>query len=59
MGLFHKPNDKDRKTSVKWFENYKVRTSWDSDKEVWFFSVVDIIVLYINAMFFSIFIYPF
>ena len=28
---------------IKIFENKQVRTAWDSDKEEWFFAVVDII----------------
>ena len=36
-------NEKDKKTSIKLFEDYKVRTSWDSEKETWYFSVVDIV----------------
>jgi len=36
-------NEKDEKTSIKLFEGYKVRTSWDEEKEKWFFSVVDIV----------------
>lgn len=37
------PNKKDKKTSIKLFEDYKVRTSWDREKETWYFSVVDIV----------------
>ena len=33
----------DKKTSIKLFENYKVRTSWDNEKEIWYFSVIDIV----------------
>ena len=33
----------DKKTSIKLFEDYKVRTSWDNEKEIWYFSVVDIV----------------
>ena len=36
-------DEKDKKTSIKLFENYKVRTSWDNEKEIWYFSVVDIV----------------
>ncbi len=39
------PSDKDKKTSIKLFEDYKVRTSWDSEKETWYFSVVDIVAI--------------
>ena len=30
-------NEKDKKTSIKLFEDYKVRTSWDNEKETWYF----------------------
>lgn len=36
-------DEEDKKTSIKLFEDYKVRTSWDNEKEVWYFSVVDIV----------------
>lgn len=36
-------NEKDKKTSIKLFEDYKIRTSWDNEKETWYFSVVDIV----------------
>ena len=36
-------DEEDKKTSIKLFEDYKVRTSWDNEKETWYFSVVDII----------------
>ena len=38
-----KKTEKDIKTSIKLFEDYKVRTSWDNEKETWYFSVVDIV----------------
>ena len=38
-----KKTEKDIKTSIKLFEDFKVRTSWDNEKETWWFSVVDII----------------
>lgn len=38
-------NNKDKKTSVKLFEDFKVRTLWDKEKETWYFSVVDIIAV--------------
>ena len=34
-------NDK----SVQLFEGKKIRTSWDSEKEEWYFSVVDVIAV--------------
>ena len=39
------PSNKDKKTSIKLFEDYKVRTSWDNEKELWYFSVVDIVAI--------------
>ena len=38
-----KKTEKDIKMSIKLFEDFKVRTSWDREKETWWFSVVDII----------------
>ena len=35
--------DNDKKTAIKLFEDYKVRTSWDREKETWYFSVEDIV----------------
>lgn len=35
--------EKDIKTSIKLFEEFKVRTAWDKAKETWLFSVVDIV----------------
>jgi len=32
-------NDK----SVQLFENKKIRTAWDSEKEEWYFSIVDVV----------------
>lgn len=37
------PNEKDKKTSIKLFEDYKVRTSWDKEQGKWYFSVVDVV----------------
>ncbi len=39
------PSDKDKQTSIKLFEDYKVRTSWDNENETWYFSVVDIVAI--------------
>lgn len=36
-------NEKEKKQQIKLFENYKVRTLWDQEKEDWYFSVVDIV----------------
>lgn len=30
-------------TSIKVFENKKVRSHYDADKEIWYFSIVDIV----------------
>ena len=40
-----KKTEKDIKTSIKLFEDYKVRTSWDNERETWYFSVVDIVCI--------------
>lgn len=37
--------DKDKKFAIKLFEDYKVRTSWDREKETWYFSVEDIVFI--------------
>ena len=37
--------DDNKKTAIKLFEDYKVRTSWDNEKETWYFSVVDIVTI--------------
>ena len=37
--------EKEKENSIKLFEDYKVRTSWDNDKETWYFSVVDIVAI--------------
>lgn len=39
------PSDNDKKTSIKLFEDYKVRTSWDNENELWYFSVIDIVAI--------------
>lgn len=39
------PSDKDKKNSIKLFEEYKVRTSWNSEEEKWYFSVIDIVAI--------------
>ena len=35
--------EKEKENSIKLFEDYKVRTSWDNKKETWYFSVEDIV----------------
>lgn len=32
-----------KQNAIKIFEEKKVRTVWDSDKEEWYFSIVDVI----------------
>jgi hypothetical protein len=38
------------KTSIKLFEQKQVRTIWDSEKEKWYFSIVDIISVLTNQL---------
>jgi prophage antirepressor-like protein len=38
----------DINTSIKLFENKKVRTAWDEDEEEWYFSIVDVISILTN-----------
>ena len=33
----------EKNTSIKLFENKKVRVEWDTDEERWYFSIVDVI----------------
>lgn len=40
-----KLSNKDKKNSIKLFEEHKVRTSWNSQEEKWYFSVIDIIAI--------------
>ena len=35
----------DEKTAIKLFESQKIRTHWDSDKEEWYFSLIDVIAV--------------
>ena len=35
-------------SNIKVFENRKVRTQWDAEKEDWWFSVVDIVGILTN-----------
>ena len=34
-----------KQNAIKVFEEKKVRTVWDSDKEEWYFSIVDVIAV--------------
>ena len=31
--------------NIQLFENQKIRTAWDEDKEEWYFSVVDVVAI--------------
>jgi len=33
----------DKENSVKLFEEKKIRTAWDDEKEKWYFSIVDVV----------------
>ena len=35
----------DEKSQIRIFNDYKIRTKWDEDKEDWLFSVVDVIAV--------------
>jgi len=32
-----------KNTNIKLFENKKIRTVWDAEKEEWYFSIVDVV----------------
>ena len=34
-----------KENTIKIFEDYKVRTIWDSELEEWYFSIVDVVAL--------------
>lgn len=36
-------DEEETKTQIKLFEEQKLRTVWDSEKEEWYFSVVDVV----------------
>ena len=35
----------DENNSIQLFEDRKIRTAWDEEKEEWYFSVVDVIAV--------------
>lgn len=37
------PSENDKKNSIKLFEEHKVRTSWNSQEEKWYFSIEDVV----------------
>lgn len=39
-----------KENSIKIFEQKKVRTHWDEDKELWYFSIVDIIAVLTDSL---------
>lgn len=39
-----------KETAIKLFENKTVRSHWDADKEVWFFSVIDVIEILTDSL---------
>ncbi len=39
----------DRENSIKLFEEKTIRTHWDTEKEKWYFSIVDVIAVLINS----------
>lgn len=34
-----------QETAIKLFDQHRVRTHWDADKEKWYFSIIDIIAI--------------
>jgi len=34
-----------QETAIKLFEQHKVRTHWDEDTEIWFFSIIDVVAI--------------
>lgn len=42
-------DEEETKTQIKLFEEQKVRTVWDSEKEEWYFSVVDVVQILIDS----------
>lgn len=39
-----------KESSIKIFEQKQVRTHWDEDKELWYFSIVDIIAVLTDSL---------
>ncbi len=42
--------EKDINTSIKLFEDKRVRTAWNEDEEQWYFSIVDVISILIDSL---------
>ena len=34
---------------IQLFENQKIRTAWDSEKEEWYFSIIDVVAVLVEA----------
>ena len=47
MGTIHRRRKKpmDENNSIQLFEDRKIRTAWDEEKEEWYFSVVDVVAV--------------
>lgn len=39
-----------QKNQIQIFNDHKVRTIWDSDKEEWYFSVVDVVAVLTDSV---------
>jgi len=35
----------DKETAIRLFENKKVRVKWDEEKEIWYFSIIDVVAV--------------
>lgn len=44
------PSNKDKKNSIKLFEEHKVRTSWNSEEEKWYFSIEDVVFVLTDSI---------
>ena len=45
-----KPSENDKKNSIKLFEEHKVRTSWNSEEEKWYFSIEDVVFVLTDSI---------
>lgn len=44
------PSNNDKKNSIKLFEEHKVRTSWNSEEEKWYFSIEDVVFVLTDSI---------
>lgn len=44
------PSNKDKKNSIKLFEEHKVRTSWNREEEKWYFSIEDVVFVLTDSI---------